>query len=62
MIRTAAAVTLQPAARTEQEYREALSLIQHQAQRLTRMVDDMFKLARADAGGLALELTHVLPG
>ena len=57
VIRTAAAVTLQPAARTEQEYREALSLIEHQAQRLTRMVDDMFKLARADAGGLALELT-----
>jgi len=57
VIRTAAAVTLQPAARTEQEYREALGVIEGQAQRLTRMVDDMFKLARADAGGLTLDLT-----
>jgi two-component system OmpR family sensor kinase len=57
VIRTAAAVTLQPAQRTEFEYREALDVIDRQAQRLTRMVDDMFKLARADAGGLTLELT-----
>ena len=57
VIRTAAAVTLQPAGRTEQEYREALSVIEGQTQRLTRMVDDMFKLARADAGGLTLNLT-----
>ena len=57
VIRTAAAVTLLPAARTENEYREALNVIDGQAQRLTRMVDDMFKLARADAGGLTLDLT-----
>jgi two-component system OmpR family sensor kinase len=57
VIRTTAAVTLQPARRTEQEYREALDVIDGQAQRLTRMVDDMFKLARADAGGLTLEVT-----
>jgi len=57
VIRTAAAVTLQPATRSEQEYREALNVIENQAQRLTRMVDAMFKLARADAGGLTLDLT-----
>jgi heavy metal sensor kinase len=57
VIRTAATVTLQSSARTEQEYIEALNVIEGQAQRLTRMVDDMFKLARADAGGLKLDLT-----
>jgi two-component system, OmpR family, sensor kinase len=57
VIRTAATVTLQSSARTEQEYIEALNVIEGQAQRLTRMVDDMFKLAWADAGGLKLDLT-----
>ena len=34
----------------EQEYREALASIQRQTRRLMRLVEDMFTLARADAG------------
>jgi heavy metal sensor kinase len=48
--RTAAAVALQRPHRDEQEYREALEIIEQQTARLSRIVDDMFTLARADAG------------
>lgn len=50
VIRTAAAVTLEQPMRDELEYREALTMIDRQAARLTRIVDEMFTLARADAG------------
>jgi heavy metal sensor kinase len=53
--RTAAAVALQQPHRTEQEYREALALIEQQNARLSRIVDDMFTLARVDAGGYPVE-------
>jgi heavy metal sensor kinase len=48
--RTAAAVALQQPHRDEQEYRRTLALIEQQTARLSRIVDDMFTLARADAG------------
>jgi heavy metal sensor kinase len=48
--RTAAAVALQRPHRSEDEYRETLDIIERQTARLTRIVDDMFTLARADAG------------
>jgi two-component system OmpR family sensor kinase len=48
--RTAAAVALQQPHRPEHEYRETLGLIEQQTARLSRIVDDMFTLARADAG------------
>jgi heavy metal sensor kinase len=48
--RTAAAVALQQPHRNEQEYREALAIIEQQTTRLSRIVDDMFTLARADTG------------
>jgi len=48
--RTAANVTLQQPHRDEEEYRHALAVIEQQAVRLSRIVDDMFTLARADAG------------
>jgi heavy metal sensor kinase len=48
--RTAANVALQQGHREEREYRETLSIIEQQATRLSRIVDDMFTLARADAG------------
>jgi signal transduction histidine kinase len=48
--RTAANVALQQPHRGEPEYRDALALIEQQAARLSRIVDDMFTLARADAG------------
>ena len=48
--RTAAGVALQQATRSEAEYREALAIIEQQTARLSRLVEDMFTLARADAG------------
>lgn len=50
-IRTAADVTLGQPVRADDEYREALCVVSQQAARLGRLVDDMFLLARADAGG-----------
>ncbi len=57
VIRTAAAVTLEQPTREESEYREALTMIARQAARVTRIVDEMFTLARADAGKRELRRT-----
>ena len=46
--RTAAAVALQQPHRSEPEYREALAIIEQQTTRLSRIVEDMFTLTRAD--------------
>jgi two-component system OmpR family sensor kinase len=43
-------VALSKDARTTTEYRESLSILHHEARRLSRVVDDMFTLSRADAG------------
>jgi two-component system OmpR family sensor kinase len=48
--RTAASVALQQPHRDEFDYRETLAIVEQQAARLSRVVDDMFTLARADAG------------
>jgi two-component system, OmpR family, sensor kinase len=48
--RTAASVALQQPHRDEREYREALEIVEQQTVRLSRIVEDMFTLARADAG------------
>ncbi len=50
IIRTASSVTLERDHRDESEYRSALSIIDDEVVHLTRIVDDMFHLARADAG------------
>ena len=55
IVRAAAEVALDRETRSEAEYRDALAIIAGQTRRLARMVDDMMTLARADAGGLALE-------
>jgi two-component system OmpR family sensor kinase len=55
VIRTATSVTLQMEHRREEEYRSALVIIDEQVTRLARIVEDMFRLARADAGGLTLQ-------
>jgi heavy metal sensor kinase len=55
VIRSAADVTLQREHRNEQEYREALSIVGDQGRRVTRLVDDMLVLARADAGGYPIQ-------
>lgn len=59
IVRTAADVALDRETRSEAEYRDALAIITGQTRRLARMVDDMMTLARADAGGLALELADL---
>jgi two-component system, OmpR family, sensor kinase len=59
IMRTAADVTLSRAARDEGEYREALAAVSQQASRLTRLVDDMLVLARADGGGYPVVLASV---
>jgi heavy metal sensor kinase len=51
VIQTAAEVTLERQVREDWEYREALTIVNEQSTRLSRMVEDMFVLARADAGG-----------
>jgi heavy metal sensor kinase len=48
--RTAVSVTLKQPHRDEAEYRDALRIVEDQTWRLTRIVDDMLTLARADAG------------
>jgi heavy metal sensor kinase len=55
--RTAAAVALQQPQRDERDYREALAIVEQQAIRLSRIVDDMFTLARADAGNYPIQQT-----
>jgi two-component system OmpR family sensor kinase len=49
-------VALSQAARSSEEYRESLTILQEEGRRLTRIVEDLFTLARADAGqyGLAM--------
>jgi two-component system OmpR family sensor kinase len=58
VIRTTSAVTLQREDRDKSEYREALTIVEQQARRLSRIVEDMFVLARADAGHPTLQITE----
>jgi heavy metal sensor kinase len=53
--RTALEVTLSRSGRPEEEYRDSLGVVAGQMRRLSRIVEDMFTLARADASGLPLE-------
>ena len=46
---------MQQSHRHEGEYRDALAIIGQQTRRLTRIVEDMFTLARADAGRPSLQ-------
>ena len=55
VIRTTSSVTLQQEDREKSEYREALTIVEQQARRLSRIVEDMFVLARADAGHPTLQ-------
>jgi len=43
-------VALSNPARSPEEYRESLNVLQHETRRLARIVEDMFTLTRADAG------------
>jgi heavy metal sensor kinase len=55
--RTASAVALQQPTRDEADYRETLAIVEQEMTRLSRIVDDMFTLARADAGSHPLRPT-----
>ena len=55
VIHTTAEVTLEGKSRDETEYRDALLVVDQQAQRLARIVSEMFVLARADAGHRPLQ-------
>jgi two-component system OmpR family sensor kinase len=50
VLRAEADIALAQPARSEAEYREALGIIQGAGQRLSRIVNDLFLLARADSG------------
>lgn len=54
IIRGEAEVTLRRAERSPQEYRESLGVIHDESIRLSRIVDDLFLLARVDAAGHAV--------
>ncbi|HEX8117977.1 MAG TPA: ATP-binding protein, partial [Pyrinomonadaceae bacterium] len=47
-------VALSQEAREPEEYRESLSILHEEGRRLTRIVEDLFTLARADAGQYGL--------
>ncbi len=53
--RTSAQVTLERPERTEAEYRDALTVIDGQLQRMGRLVEDMFLLATSDSAALQLQ-------
>ena len=55
VVRTAADVTLGRPHREEAEYREALTIIGGQARSMSRLVEDMLVLTRAEAGGYPLQ-------
>lgn len=57
--RTAIEVTLARQGRPEDEYRDSLGIVRDQMRRLSRIVEDLFTLARADVGGLPVERTPV---
>jgi two-component system OmpR family sensor kinase len=50
ILRAEADVTLGRATRSEAEYRDAIAVMRDAGQRLSRIVEDLFLLARADAG------------
>ena len=59
VIQSAADVALSRADRGASEYREAIAIVGTEAKRLSRLVDDMLVLARADAGGYPLHPVHL---
>jgi two-component system, OmpR family, sensor kinase len=56
ILRGEAEVALSQQARSLEEYRESLEVLHQEAARLTRIVDDLFTLTRADAGQYPLQL------
>jgi heavy metal sensor kinase len=59
IVRTEADVTLAQPSRPEGDYRASLAVVQGAARRMTRIVDDLLLLARADAGVTVEHREHV---
>ena len=55
ILRGESEVALSQQARSLEEYRESLGVLHHEAERLTRIVEDLFTLTRADAGQYPLQ-------
>jgi heavy metal sensor kinase len=55
ILRGEAEVALSQQARSLEEYRESLSVLHQEAERLTHIVEDLFTLTRADAGQYPLQ-------
>ena len=56
ILRGEAEVTLSKAERSPDEYRQTLSILREESQRLAHIIEDLFTLARADAGQYPLTL------
>ena len=54
IVRGEAEVALQKTGREPEEYRQSLEIVEEEGKRLTRIVEDLFTLARADAGQYTL--------
>lgn len=59
VVRTTAQVTLSQPQRPEGEYREGFTIVEEQATRLSRLVEAMFLLSRAEAHGVPLHREFV---
>jgi signal transduction histidine kinase len=59
VLRAEADITLSRPTRSEAEYRASMTVVQDAARRLSRIVDDIFLLARADAGHLVMRTAPV---
>ena len=55
ILRGESEVALSQQARPPEEYRESLGVLHHEAERLSRIVEDLFTLTRADAGQYPLQ-------
>jgi heavy metal sensor kinase len=58
ILRGEADVALSQPVRTPEDYRESLSILRDEARRLTELVENLFTLARADAGQYPLTLRN----
>ena len=59
ILRGEAEVTLSKADRSPEEYRETLGILRDESQRLTRIIEDLFTLTRADAGEYSLSPSDI---
>jgi heavy metal sensor kinase len=57
ILRGESEVALSKESRAPEEYRESLETLHHESQRLTRIVEDLFTLTRADAGQHPLQVS-----